>query len=131
LSYHENAYDPAAKKVLQERVYAAEMVRPLTWGMTGRLGYSIADSLIDPSQRTRLLVGLSGENHTVGRLDLEYEAGRLHTASGSLADGSRISASVSRRIGVADVSLSGKRTVPPGASARAQHEVKVDLTAEW
>ena len=69
----------------------------------------------------------------VGKLDVNYETGNLRTASGNTPNGSIISVGVTRPIWVADVSVSAKRTLPPGSSStvKPQDEVHLDVKATW
>jgi len=131
LNFHEYSYDAAKKIVYQQRVWNADITREIAWGMSGIVGYSMNDSLIDPTQTSRIRLGISGENDTVGRLGLNYEVGKLHTSTGNTQNGSAISISLAKEVGTADVSLSAKRTLPPGKSVNASDEIRIDVNTAW
>jgi hypothetical protein len=69
----------------------------------------------------------------LGAVDVQYEAGRLRTAAGTLPDGSTISLSLSRRLGSAELALTGRHALPSATTGLtdATDEVHVDLKASW
>ena len=133
LSYSERAYDPALYAVRMTRSYGTELTRPLAWGFSGRIGYTRTDNLIDPTVGERVRVGLGGPNTPLGTVDVQYEAGELRTATGRLPDGSTVLLSLSRKIGLAELALTGKRTLPSALAGPlpASDEVHLDLKAYW
>jgi len=133
LTYSECAYDPAAYTTRMTRVYGTEMTRPLWWGFSGRGGYTRTDNLLDPTVGERVRVGLGGPNTPLGTVDLQYEASQLRTATGRVPNGETVSLSLSRKIGLAELALSGKHTLPSALSGPlpASDEVHLDLKAYW
>jgi hypothetical protein len=133
LTYSENAFDPSLNAVRVARVWGAEVSRPIAWGLSGKFGYQRTDSLADPTVSDRLHVGVGGQTDLLGQVDVQYETGQVRTTAGTTPSGSTIALSVARRIGKAELALSGKHVVPPGPSdlVRPTDEVRVDLKAAW
>jgi hypothetical protein len=133
LTYSEYALDPTLNAVKLNRSYGAQLTRPLLWGFSGMVGYQRTDSLADPTVAERIRVGLGGQSTPLGVVDAQYETGQLRTAAGCLRDGSTISLSLSRKIGVAEVALTGKRTLPSASlgPVTPSDEVHLDLKATW
>jgi len=133
LTYSERAYDPALYAVRMTRTYGTELSRALLWGFSGRVGYTRTDNLLGPTVGERLRVRLGGPDTPLGTVDVQYEAGQLHTASGRVPDGSTVSLSLSRKFGLAQLALTGKRTLPSAlyGPLPASDEVHLDLKADW
>lgn len=133
VAYSENAFDPSANAVRVARTYSTEFARPLRWGLSASVGYLRADSLTDATVSERLRIGLGGPDTWLGAIDLRYETGRLRTQTGPLPDGSTLSISLSRRIGSAELALTGKRAIPPGRAmfTEPNDELHLDLKAAW
>jgi hypothetical protein len=133
LTYRECAYDPALYATRMTRTYGSEMTRPLLWGFSGRVAYTRTDNLLDPTIAERVQVGLGGPQTLLGTVDVQYQAGQLRTATGRVPDGSTVSLSLSRKIGLTELAVIGKHTLPSAlyGPLPASDEVHVDLKAQW
>lgn len=133
VNYNEHTYDAAAQAVRLSRVYGAEMTRGIAWGLSGKVGYQLTDSLGDDTSAERLRVGLGGENRLLGKVDVQYETGTLRTPGGSVPDATTIGVSLARQFGIGEVAISAKRSLPAGplGSQMPSDQVQVDLKAEW
>jgi hypothetical protein len=133
LDYNEHTYDAASQAVRLSRVYGAEATRSIAWGLSGKVGYQLTDSLADQMSAERIRVGLGGENRLLGKVDVDYETGTLRTPAGSIPDSTSIGVSLTRQFGVGEVSISARRTLPagPAGSQIANDQVQVDLKAAW
>jgi len=133
LNYSECTYDASTKAVRLTRSFGTELSRPLLWGFSGRVGYQRTDNLADPTVAERVRVGLGGPTTPLGAVDVQYETGQLRTAAGRLPDGSTVALSVSRRIGNAELALTGKLALPSSTLGPlpASDAVHLDLKAAW
>ncbi|MGQ9732488.1 MAG: hypothetical protein ACUVX8_14600 [Candidatus Zipacnadales bacterium] len=130
LAYDEYSFDSATNAVLMTRSYKGEVSRPLAWGLDGRLGYYRTDNLADPTVCDRIIIGLAGENRVFGKMDMQYESAKLRGPSATLPNGSSLTLSLARSIGIGELTLSGKRTLAAG-SLEPDHQIQLDLKASW
>ncbi len=133
VEYNEHAYDVAAQAVRLSRVYGAEMNRAIAWGLCGKVGYQLTDGLADSTRAERVRVGLGGENRLLGKVDVQYETGTIRTPAGEMPDATMIGFSLSREIGVGELAISARRSLPAGPAGTQvpNDQVQVDLKAEW
>ncbi len=133
LDYNEHSYDAAAQAVRLSRVYGAEVSRSIAWGLSGKVGYQRTDGLVDSTRAERLRVGLGGETHLVGKVDVQYETGTIRTPAGEIPDSTTIGVSLSREIGVGELAISARRSLPagPAGTQAPSDQIRLDLTANW
>ena len=133
LDYNEHAYDAATQAVRLSRAYGAEMTRSIAWGLSGKVGYQRTDGLGDESRAERLRVGLGGENRLLGKVDVQYETGILRTPTGTMPDSTTIGLSLARDIGIGELSISARRSLPAGpvGSQIPNDQIQVDIKALW
>lgn len=133
LDYNEHSYDAAAQAVRLSRVYGAEMSRSIAWGLSGKVGYQRTDGLADSTRAERLRIGLGGETHLLGKVDVQYETGTVRTPAGEMPDSTTIGVSLSREIGVGELAISARRSLPAGPAETQvpSDQIRLDLTANW
>jgi hypothetical protein len=133
LDYNEHSYDAAAQAVRLSRVYGAEMSRSIAWGLSGKVGYQRTDGLADSTRAERLRIGLGGETRLLGKVDVQYETGTIRTPAGEMPDSTTIGVSLSREIGVGELAISARRSLPAGPADTQvpSDQIRLDLTANW
>jgi hypothetical protein len=92
--------------------FGAQYVRPVGWGLTGTVGYDTVTNLVGlPLTSWGVKAGISGENHLLGKIDLQYSGGKARNPIGSVSSTTGITLSLARPIhGDGTLSLSVKHT---------------------
>lgn len=98
--------------VIPSQGLGVEYVRPLGWGLTGTVGYDTIRNIIGPPLSAWGIKALiSGENHLLGKIDLQCNTGTTRNVLGTVSRSVGVALSVSRPIrDIGTLSLSVKHT---------------------
>jgi hypothetical protein len=76
-----------------------EYVRPLGWGLTGTVGYDAVSNLVGlPLSAWGVKAGVSGENHLLGKIDLQCNTGTIRNPIGTVSESLGVALSLARPI---------------------------------
>jgi len=106
-------------------------VRPVGWGLTGSLGYDSVTNLVGPPLSAwGVKAAVTGENPTLGKLDLQLNSGRVRDPLGGVSEGLGVAFSLARPVeDLGNLSLSLKHTgwrVLPD-----DNQIRLDASFAW